>query len=535
MLDTNINKYLNNTNTKYLFQLCTNLLIKDYFNVIYKSKIDGIQSTDDLEKSETITLDKLQSFMASKFTNLIAKSQKDLDHLTTIHEKCSTRIVELNSLKFAMQSFFEGYNFKGLPPPSVSNLCKSVAVINIHKHKYFDRFAHLREYVITRILDNLTTIGTDFIKLLEIFQEEFIEFVIGNSYKKIDECTFEELVKLEEELEEIRYITEHHNIISLYNYLSSFYEDIVNLLTLANSEAKIFLYYSCISSYLQTYNPVSYNEKIAELKSNIDGFKRQLALFSGQFIIEQTQEPCMICYDTLNKIVVPQCRHIFCEGCYRIFLERSGASKRFPCPACRQEITTQTVIRTRVKPEDETEKTPKLYTKKVVINGIELKPIWKYECINQYGSKMSVLLEYLGSILLEPENKVIIFSQYNSMLVLIGKVLDTYGIQHVNCKGSVHNVSKGVMNFKKTPSIKVIMLSSETANSGNNLTEANHVIFIDVLNHPKLTVMDIEKQAVGRTVRLGQHKGVVVTRFIMRNTIEEFTYNANKYDMATLQ
>ena len=121
------------------------------------------------------------------------------------------------------------------------------------------------------------------------------------------------------------------------------------------------------------------------------------------------------------------------------------------------------------------------------------------------------------------------------MLTLISKVLDKYGIKNVYCNGSVHAVSKSIMNFKSNPNIRVIMLSSETANSGNNLTEANHVIFIDVLSHEKSKTMDIEKQAVGRTVRLGQNKGVIVTRFIMRNTIEEYTYNNNKYDMATLE
>mgnify|MGYP003705504601 CR=1 FL=1 len=67
---------------------------------------------------------------------------------------------------------------------------------------------------------------------------------------------------------------------------------------------------------------------------------------------------------------------------------------------------------------------------------------------------MSVLLEYLGGLLEMPENKVIIFSQYNNMLILVGKVLDTYGIQNVYCKGSVHAISKGITNFKKNPAIK---------------------------------------------------------------------------------
>ena len=159
---------------------------------------------------------------------------------------------------------------------------------------------------------------------------------------------------------------------------------------------------------------------------------------------------------------------------------------------------------------------------------------WKNKCINKYGSKMSVLLEYLGDLLQNPENRIIIFSQYDNMLKLISHVLEIYGIQYVYCKGSVFATSKSISKFKKDMNIRIIILSSERANSGNHLTEANHVIFIDVLDLPKETTIETEKQAIGRSVRLGQNKGVIVTRFIMRNTIEELLYNANKYDMKTL-
>jgi DNA repair protein RAD5 len=292
----------------------------------------------------------------------------------------------------------------------------------------------------------------------------------------------------------------------------------------------------CIYNFLKLQGPEDIESSITRATANIETYTRQLSLFSNEFITEQTQEPCMICYDTLDKIVVTQCRHIFCEGCYRVFLERSGASKQFPCPACRSTIAVDTITRSRVhRPtnEDGSTNDPTLYHKRVVINGIVMKPAWKMDCINRFGSKMSVLLEYLGELLEISENRIILFSQYDNMLKLIGQVLDNYGIQHVYCKGSVFAVTKAITNFKKNDKIRIIMLSSETANSGNNLTEANHVIFIDVINQSPEATVEIEKQAIGRTVRLGQNKGVTVSRFIMRNTVEELQYNAIKYDMAS--
>ena len=79
------------------------------------------------------------------------------------------------------------------------------------------------------------------------------------------------------------------------------------------------------------------------------------------------------------------------------------------------------------------------------------------------------------------------------------------------------------------------MLSSERSSSGSNLIEATHIIFADVINGSASMTKDIESQAIGRAVRIGQKKPVVVKRIIMKNTIEEEIYNKNKYNMKDLQ
>ena len=75
------------------------------------------------------------------------------------------------------------------------------------------------------------------------------------------------------------------------------------------------------------------------------------------------------------------------------------------------------------------------------------------------------------------------------------------------------------------------MLSSEHSNSGSNLTEASHIIMVDVLNMDKKQTQDVEKQAIGRAVRLGQKKPVKVVRLITQDTIESEYYEKNKYDI----
>ena len=153
----------------------------------------------------------------------------------------------------------------------------------------------------------------------------------------------------------------------------------------------------------------------------------------------------------------------------------------------------------------------------------------------KYGSKMASLVEYLYKLFEQKENRVIIFSQYDKMLKMIGKTLEEFVIKFVYCCGNNYVLNKNINKFKKDESIRVIMLSSENSNSGSNLTEANYIIFIDVLFNNGESIKPVEIQAIGRAVRLGQKLPVKVVRFITKGTVEEEHYNRNKYDFNSLQ
>ena len=157
------------------------------------------------------------------------------------------------------------------------------------------------------------------------------------------------------------------------------------------------------------------------------------------------------------------------------------------------------------------------------------------ELVSKYGTKLAYLIDKLTLIFKNKENRVIIFSQYEKMLTMVGQVLDENKIKHLYLKGNVHVVNRNILKFKEDDTYKVIMLSSEKANSGCNLTEANYVIQIDVIHADKQRTWEIESQAIGRAIRLGQNKPVKVMRIIMKDTIEDTYYNNNKYDMSLMQ
>ena len=70
-----------------------------------------------------------------------------------------------------------------------------------------------------------------------------------------------------------------------------------------------------------------------------------------------------------------------------------------------------------------------------------------------------------------------------------------------------------------------MLLSSQNSAAGLNLTQATHVIMLDVASKPELAKVT-DSQAVARAHRIGQDKTVHVIRLITKDTVEEQFYNA---------
>ena len=287
------------------------------------------------------------------------------------------------------------------------------------------------------------------------------------------------------------------------------------------------------------------------IKKDIDTCEREIVRLNNQiklfqnndFMKEKTQEPCPICwcdFEDDTKAIITKCRHVLCVECFDNLI---GRQSKVPCPECREPVTKSSVITVKVSEineseEDKQKRLEKEADEKAKESNKETVPDWETECISKYGTKMSVLIKYLKKIFSETDDKgsnkghrAIVFSQYENMLKLIGKTLNEFDIKNVYAKGNVHVLNKNIDAFKRDESIRVIMLSSENSNSGSNLTEASHIIMVDVLNMDKSGTQEVETQAIGRAVRLGQKKPVKIVRLITQNTIESEYYEKNKYSL----
>jgi SNF2 family DNA or RNA helicase len=112
--------------------------------------------------------------------------------------------------------------------------------------------------------------------------------------------------------------------------------------------------------------------------------------------------------------------------------------------------------------------------------------------------------------------KVVVFSQYLDMLMIMEFYLKKQGIGFASIKGSTKNRSGELKKFREDPQCEVFLASLLAAGVGIDLTVASIVIHYDRWWNPAK-----ENQATDRVHRIGQNRGVQVFKLVTKHTIEE--------------
>ena len=148
-----------------------------------------------------------------------------------------------------------------------------------------------------------------------------------------------------------------------------------------------------------------------------------------------------------------------------------------------------------------------------VCNHPQLLPMASAKQIKQ-SAKLEFLMETLPE-LIDEGRKILIFSQFTSMLALIEAELVKENIDFVKLTGASRNRQQIVEKFQ-TGNIPVFLISLKAGGVGLNLTAADTVIHFDPWWNPA-----VENQATDRAHRIGQDKPVFVYKLIIENSIEE--------------
>ncbi|KAK1758206.1 SNF2 family N-terminal domain-containing protein [Echria macrotheca] len=196
-------------------------------------------------------------------------------------------------------------------------------------------------------------------------------------------------------------------------------------------------------------------------------------------------------------IIITECQKLVCSDLecisqYHDALEACSDGQR-RCPFCKLEhVTENLLVGQRSRENANTASTP--------------------------PSKLRVLLENVMEHM--DKDKCIIFSVWKGTLDIVGEMLNAKGVAYSRVDGSVSTMTKRkgiLLDFQRRPNLRVLLMTLGTGAVGlNNLSVANRIHLLEPQWNPS-----VERQAIGRILRLGQDREVKIIRYIMKNSIEE--------------
>jgi superfamily II DNA/RNA helicase len=147
-----------------------------------------------------------------------------------------------------------------------------------------------------------------------------------------------------------------------------------------------------------------------------------------------------------------------------------------------------------------------------------------------FSSKLERLQELLEELAAEDDRKIVLFSEWTTMLTLIERQIMRLKLDFVRLDGSVPQKKRQqlVHQFQHDPTCRVF-LTTNAGSTGLNLQAANTVINVDLPWNPAVL-----EQRIARAHRMGQKNPVQVYLLVTEGTIEEkllATLSA-KYDLA---
>ncbi len=138
---------------------------------------------------------------------------------------------------------------------------------------------------------------------------------------------------------------------------------------------------------------------------------------------------------------------------------------------------------------------------------------------NENDSGKFLKLREICEAIFEKREKILIFTQFKEMTEPLNEFLQgIFSRKGLVLHGGtpVKKRKQLVADFQSDDYVPYFILSVKAGGIGLNLTAANHVVHFDRWWNPA-----VESQATDRAFRIGQHKNVIVHKFITQGTVEE--------------
>jgi len=131
------------------------------------------------------------------------------------------------------------------------------------------------------------------------------------------------------------------------------------------------------------------------------------------------------------------------------------------------------------------------------------------------SAKMELFFELVNEAL-DARHRILVFSQFTSMLSILRSELDNRKLNYCYLDGATKDRQEIVKQFNTDRSIPIFLISLKAGGSGLNLTGADMVIHYDPWWNPA-----VEDQATDRAHRIGQKNTVYSVKLITKNSVEE--------------
>jgi superfamily II DNA/RNA helicase len=134
-----------------------------------------------------------------------------------------------------------------------------------------------------------------------------------------------------------------------------------------------------------------------------------------------------------------------------------------------------------------------------------------------HGVKADELAALLDGLLVQPDAKAVVFSQWTRTHDIVIRRLEARGLGYVSFHGGVASDQRPalVQRFRDDPDCRVF-LSTDAGATGLNLQHASILVNMDLPWNPAVL-----EQRIGRIHRMGQKRRVQIVNFVAKGTIEE--------------
>ncbi|MDQ8204931.1 DEAD/DEAH box helicase [Pelagicoccus sp. SDUM812003] len=133
----------------------------------------------------------------------------------------------------------------------------------------------------------------------------------------------------------------------------------------------------------------------------------------------------------------------------------------------------------------------------------------------EHSSKLNSFSELLEEAM-DGEHRILVFSQFVSLLSILKEQLEEQSIPYCYIDGSTRNRMAEVDRFNDSSNIPIFLISLKAGGTGLNLTAADTVVHFDPWWNPAA-----EAQATDRAHRIGQTKVVTSYKLIVSDSVEE--------------